>query len=103
MDHANQIQTASCKKSPLDPLVLNVLEPSDGSMVPSHSPALASQQAEMDALVAAVGLGKKSEAYALVQSSLAEDEVQKVLATRCPQSQPWIWTMHIHAPLSSTL
>jgi hypothetical protein len=39
-------------------------------------------QAELDALAASIGMGKKSRAYGLVRSALAEREVQKVLETR---------------------
>ena len=47
-----------------------------------YSPLQYTGQAEMDALATSIGMGKKSEAYGLVHSALAEREVQKVLETR---------------------
>ena len=47
-----------------------------------YSPLHYTGQAEMDALATSIGMEKKSEAYGLVHSALAEREVQKVLETR---------------------
>ena len=47
-----------------------------------YSPLQYTGQAEMDALATSIGMEKKSEAYGLVHSALAEREVQKVLETR---------------------